>query len=84
MDLIAQLEEYKANPSTEASGVVVESQLERGKGAVASVIIQRGTLRTGDPFVAGAVSGRARALMDENGNDVTEPSMPPDRRNLRP
>jgi translation initiation factor IF-2 len=78
VDLIAQLEEYKANPNTEASGVVVESQLERGKGAVASVIIQRGTLRTGDPFVAGAVSGRARALMDEDGNQVKEagPSAP--------
>ena len=78
VDLIAQLEEFKANPKAEASGVVVEAQLERGKGAVASVIIQRGTLRTGDPFVAGPVSGRARALMDENGNQVKEagPSTP--------
>jgi translation initiation factor IF-2 len=78
VDLIAQLEEYKANPKAEASGVVVESQLERGKGAVASVIVQRGTLHAGDPFVAGAASGRARALMDENGEQVKEagPSMP--------
>jgi translation initiation factor IF-2 len=78
VDLIAQLEEYKANPKAEASGVVVESQLERGKGAVASVIVQRGTLHAGDPFVAGAASGRARALMDENGQQVKEagPSTP--------
>jgi translation initiation factor IF-2 len=78
VDLIAQLEEYKANPKAEASGVVVESQLERGKGAIASVIVQRGTLHTGDPFVAGAASGRARALMDENGQQVKEagPSTP--------
>ena len=78
VDLIAQLEEYKANPTAEASGVVVESQLERGKGAVASVIVQRGTLHTGDPFVAGAASGRVRALMDENGQQVKEagPSTP--------
>ena len=78
VDLIAQLEDYRGNPATEASGVVVEAQVERGKGAVASVIVQRGTLRTGDAFVAGAASGRARALMDENGNQVKEagPSTP--------
>jgi translation initiation factor IF-2 len=78
VDLIAQLDDYRANPSTDASGVVVEAQLERGKGPVASVIVQRGTLRTGDSFVAGAVSGRARALIDENGNQVKEagPSTP--------
>ena len=78
VDLIAQLEEYKANPNTDASGVVVEAQLERGKGPVASVIVQRGTLRTGEAFVAGAVSGRARALMDENGNQIKDagPSTP--------
>jgi translation initiation factor IF-2 len=78
VDLIAQLEEFKANPATLASGVVVEAQVEKGKGPVASVIVQRGTLRTGDPFVAGAVSGRVRALIDEGGNQVKEagPSTP--------
>jgi len=78
VDLIAQLEDYRGNPNAEASGVVVEAQLERGKGAVASVIVQRGTLRTGDSFVAGAASGRARALMDENGQPVKQagPSEP--------
>ncbi len=78
IDLIAQLEEYTANPATEASGVVVEAQLERGRGAVASVIVQRGTLRTGDSFVAGAVSGRVRALLDDEGNQIRSagPSTP--------
>jgi translation initiation factor IF-2 len=70
VDLIAQLEEYKANPDAPASGVVVEARYETGKGAVATVIIQRGTLNKGDSFVAGAVAGRARGLIDENGNQV--------------
>ena len=70
VDLIAQLEEYKANPDAPASGVVVEARYETGRGAVATVIIQRGTLNKGDSFVAGAVAGRARGLMDENGNQL--------------
>jgi translation initiation factor IF-2 len=78
IDLIAQLDEYKANPSAPASGVVVEARFETGKGAVATVIIQRGTLNKGDSFVAGAVAGRARGLMDENGKplDSAGPSDP--------
>ncbi len=78
IDLMAQLEDYKANPKPSASGVVVEAQLERGRGPVASVIIQRGTLRQGDAFVAGAVSGRARALLDDNGDQIKSagPSSP--------
>jgi translation initiation factor IF-2 len=70
IDLISQLEEFKANPKPKASGVVVEAQLEVGRGAVATVIVQRGTLKQGDSFVAGAVSGRARALLDENGEQL--------------
>ena len=70
IDLIAQLEDYKANPNAPASGVVVEAQFEKGKGAVATVIVQRGTLETGDSFVAGAVAGRVRGLMDENGKPI--------------
>jgi translation initiation factor IF-2 len=70
IDLIAQLEDYRANPKAPASGVVVEAQLERGRGPVASVIIQRGTLRQGDAFVAGPVSGRARALTNDKGEPV--------------
>ena len=70
IDLIAQLEEYKANPKPKASGVVVEAGLEIGRGPVATVIVQRGTLRQGDAFVAGAISGRARAITDEHGNTL--------------
>lgn len=70
IDLIAQLEDFKANAKPKASGVVVEAQLERGRGPVASVIIQRGTLKQGDAFVAGPVAGRARALMDDTGERV--------------
>jgi len=70
IDLIAQLEEFKANPKPKASGVVVEAQLEHGRGPVASVIVQRGTLRQGDSFVAGPVAGRARALMSDEGDQI--------------
>jgi len=70
IDLIAQLEDFKANPVPNASGVVVEAQVEKGRGPVASVIVQRGTLKKGDAFVAGAISGRVRALMDESGDEV--------------
>ncbi|HUF95684.1 MAG TPA: translation initiation factor IF-2 [Acidimicrobiia bacterium] len=70
IDLIAQLEDFKANPKANASGVVVEAGLEIGRGPVASVIIQRGTLKQGDAFVAGAISGRARAITDEHGNQL--------------
>ena len=78
VDLIAQLEDYKANPKALASGVVVEAQLERGRGPVASVIVQRGTLKQGDAFVAGHVSGRVRAMTDERGETVkvATPSTP--------
>ena len=67
LDLIAQLQEYKANPKPSAMGVVVESQLEQGMGPTATVIIKRGTLKPSDSFVAGPVSGRARAMMNEHG-----------------
>jgi translation initiation factor IF-2 len=67
IDLIAQLEDFKANAKATASGVVVEAQMEKGKGPVASVIVQRGTLDQGDAFVAGPVSGRVRAMSDDTG-----------------
>jgi translation initiation factor IF-2 len=70
IDLISQLEGFTANPTAKAFGVVVEAQLEVGRGPVATVIVQRGTLEKGDTFVAGAVSGRARGLMDEKGNQL--------------
>ena len=70
IDLIAQLEDFRANPKPSATGVVVEAQLEVGRGPVATVIVQRGTLRQGDAFVAGPISGRARALMTDQGDRV--------------
>ena len=70
IDLIAQLEDFKGNPKPKASGVVVEAQLEKGRGAVATVIVQRGTLKQGDSFVAGPIAGRARALMNEHGDRI--------------
>jgi translation initiation factor IF-2 len=78
LDLIAQLQEYKANPKPSATGVVIESQLDPGMGPTATVIVKRGTLELGDSFVAGAVAGRARALMDHAGNRLKSagPSAP--------
>lgn len=70
IDLTAQLEDYRANPKPSASGVVVEAQLEKGRGPVASVIVQRGTLKKGDTFVAGAISGRSRALLNDKGEEI--------------
>jgi translation initiation factor IF-2 len=78
LDLIAELEDFKANPGTSASGTVIEAELDKGRGPVGTVIVQRGTLHAGDALVAGPVSGRVRAMFDENGNQVKEagPSTP--------
>jgi translation initiation factor IF-2 len=78
IDLIAQIQEYKANPKAPASGVVIESQLDPGMGPTATVVIQRGTLRSGDAFVSGPVAGRVRAMMDHAGARIKEagPSTP--------
>jgi translation initiation factor IF-2 len=78
IDLIAQLEDFRANPDALASGVVIESQLDPGMGPTATVIVQRGTLHTGDAFVAGSAAGRVRAMMDWAGQRVKDagPSMP--------
>jgi translation initiation factor IF-2 len=65
--LLAEVEEYAANPDTEASGVVVESKLDPGRGAVVTVLVQRGTLKIGDALVAGAHWGRVRAMSDFRG-----------------
>ena len=76
--LQAELLELKANPERAAEGAVIEARLERGRGPVATVLIQRGTLRVGDIFVAGSEWGRVRALVDEHGEPVEEagPSVP--------
>jgi translation initiation factor IF-2 len=76
--VLAEVEDYKANPDVEASGVVVESKLDPGRGAVVTVLVQRGTLKIGDAVVAGPHWGRVRAMSDFAGNRVKEagPSMP--------
>jgi len=68
--LLSEVEELKANPNTEASGVVVESKLDPGRGAVVTILVQRGTLKVGDNVVAGAHWGRVRAMHDYNGDKV--------------
>jgi len=76
--LQAELLEIKANPDRAAEGVVVEAKLDKGRGPVATVLVQRGTLKVGDILVCGAETGRVRALIDDHGNNVDEagPSMP--------
>jgi translation initiation factor IF-2 len=76
--LQAELLDLTANPNRLAEGVVLEAKLERGRGAVATVLIQRGTLRVGDIFVAGSEWGRVRALIDDRGQSQREagPSTP--------
>jgi translation initiation factor IF-2 len=78
IQLTAELEDLKSNPSANPEGVVIESNLDKGRGPVATVIVQRGTLRVGDVLVAGAVSGRVRAMIDDHGAQVKEagPSTP--------
>jgi translation initiation factor IF-2 len=76
--LISDIEEPKANPKRSAVGTVLDSELERGRGPIATVLVQNGTLKIGDIIVAGAASGRVRALIDDTGAKVKEapPSFP--------
>jgi translation initiation factor IF-2 len=76
--LQAEILDLKANPKRRASGAVIEAKLERGRGAVATVLIQAGTLKVGDIFVSGSEWGRVRALLDDHGQTIVEapPAMP--------
>jgi translation initiation factor IF-2 len=76
--LQSELLELKANSDRAAEGIVVESKMEQGRGSVSTVLVQRGTLKVGDIFVAGAESGRVRAMIDSHGQNLKEagPSMP--------
>ncbi len=76
--LVADMKELKANPKRLASGVVLEAKVDKGRGCVATVLIQNGTLRLGDAFVAGSVHGRVRALINDRGVNVRSagPSTP--------
>ena len=67
--VVSELSDLKANPDARASGIIVESQLDPGRGPVATVLVQRGTMRVGDPMVAGAHWGKVRAMLDYNGSE---------------
>ena len=76
--LTAEVLELKANPNRRARGLVIEAELDKGKGPVATVLVQKGTLHVGDPIAVGACHGKVRAMMDDNGRRVKEagPSKP--------
>src|SRR6202023_2215290 len=70
--------DLRANPHQQAQGVAIEAHLDKGRGPVATVLVQRGTLNVGDTIVVGDAHGRVRAMLDENGNnvDLADPSRP--------
>lgn len=76
--LTAEVQELKANPNREARGLVIEAQLDKGKGSVATVLVQKGTLHVGDAIAAGSAHGKVRAMMDDKGRrvKVAGPSQP--------
>ena len=76
--LVAEMKNLRANPARRAQGVVIESRLDKGRGPVATVLVQNGTLRSGDVVIAGTSVGRVRAMSDENGRQLKEagPSVP--------
>ena len=78
LSVVAEVAELKANPSRPARGVVVEAQIDRSRGPIATLLVQTGTLRVGDLLVAGEVYGRVRAMRDDRGNSIQEagPAVP--------
>ncbi len=76
--LVSELEELKANPNRVADGIIIESELDRGRGPIATVLVKNGTLKVGDYIIAGSITGRVRALLDEHGERVekAEPATP--------
>ncbi len=76
--LVAEMQELKANPDRSAKGTVIEARLDRGMGPIATVLVQNGTLHSGDTIVAGTTVGRVRSMMDDKGRRVQEagPSVP--------
>ena len=76
--LVADVQDLKANPKAEASGVVIEANLDKGKGAVATLLVQNGTLRVGNCIIVGTACGRVRALLSDSGERIqkAEPSTP--------
>ncbi len=72
ISLVAEMQELKADPTRKAKGVIIEAKLDKGKGPVASVLVQNGTLRTGDNLISGTTMGRVRAMIDDKGRTVKE------------
>lgn len=77
INLVAEMQELKANPDRQAKGTIIEAKLDKGKGPVASIIVQTGTLKTGDNILSGTTMGRVRAMFDDKGKPVKSagPSM---------
>jgi translation initiation factor IF-2 len=78
LTIVAEIEELTANPSGRAKGVVLEANLDTGRGPVATILVDKGTLKVGDPIVAGGAWGRVRAMIDDKGQQIKEagPSTP--------
>jgi translation initiation factor IF-2 len=78
LQLVAELEELQANPEGRAKGIVIEAQLDKGRGPVATVLVDKGTLNVGDPIVAGGVWGKVRAMINDKGEQIKSagPSTP--------
>ncbi len=78
INIVAEVKEYKANPNRKAKGVVIEAKLDQGKGPIATILVQNGTLRISDSVVVGTVTGKIRAMVDDKGRRVTSagPSTP--------
>lgn len=76
--LVAEMQELKANPDRPAKGIIIEAKLDKGKGPVATVLVQKGTLRVGDSIIAGLAYGKVRAMTDDKGHKVIKagPSIP--------
>src|SRR5262249_27853784 len=76
--LVTDMQNFRANPNRPAVGIVLEAQLDRGRGPVATVLVRKGTLRVGDYFICGSVFSRVRAMFDDRGEALKEagPSMP--------
>ncbi len=74
INLVAEVAELKANPDARASGVIIEAEMESGRGPIATILVQRGTLRRGDAVVVGEISGKLKAMFDDKGHRIEEAS----------
>jgi translation initiation factor IF-2 len=75
--LVAEMQDLKANPNRLAKGTIIEAQLDKGRGPVATILVQNGTLKVGDSIVAGTAYGRVRAMVDDKGRRIKEATVRP-------